>query len=128
MFEQGRGRVGQFARGQAKILAASGCWAETMREVRPREVMGARAPATVDRCAGQACVLCRGARSWIFPKVRRRRISIELLTYEQRRRFFLHSHYVGLRAGDAVAVLDSSIQLRDGATPRSNVGRKQGAH
>lgn len=131
-------RLGKVAAALAKspaasIAAASGGWAETMAAYRllhcedfaPGALIAPHGRATVDRCAGQACVVVsQDTTEFDFTHMKATE-GLGPLNDEHRRGFFMHSQYAVSEQGLPLGLLDAAIVLRDDATFRSTATRKQ---
>lgn len=131
-------RLGKLAAALAKspaasISAASGGWAETMAAFRllhcedfaPGALIAPHARATVERCAGQACVVVsQDTTEFDFTRMKATQ-GLGPLNDEHRRGFFMHSQYAVSEQGLPLGLLDAAIVLRDDATFRSTATRKQ---
>jgi Transposase Tn5 dimerisation domain/Transposase DNA-binding len=131
-------RLGKVAAALAKspaasISAASGGWAETMaafrllhcEEFAPGALIAPHTSATVERCAGQACVVVsQDTTEFDFTHMKATQ-GLGPLNDEHRRGFFMHSQYAVSEQGLPLGLLDATIVLRDNATFRSTASRKQ---
>lgn len=131
-------RLGKVAAALAKspaasISAASGGWGETMAALRllncedfaPGALLIPHGHATVNRCAGQACVLVsQDTTEFDFTHMKATE-GLGPLNDEHRRGFFMHSHYVVSEQGLPLGLLDAAVLLRDDETLRSTGSRKQ---
>lgn len=91
----------------------------------PAALIAPHGRATVDRCAGHACVaVCQDTTEFDFTHMKATE-GLGPLNDERRRGFFMHAHYVVSEQGLPLGLLGADIMLRDDATFRSAATRKQ---
>lgn len=131
-------RLGKVAAALAKspaasISAACGGWSETMAAYRllncddfsADALIGPHRKATVQRCAGHACVaVSQDTTEFDFSHMKET-AGLGPLNEETRRGFYMHSLYAVSEQGLPLGLLDAAILLRDDETFRTAATRKQ---
>ena len=131
-------RLGKVAAALAKspavsISAACGGWSEIIAAYRllncddysPDALIAPHRQATVQRCAGHACVaVSQDTTEFDFSHMKETE-GLGPLNEETRRGFYMHSLYAVSEQGLPLGLLDAGIMMRDDKTFRSAATRKQ---